>query len=95
MRERVLLSPGGPQGMDEVRSHLVTALCNGKRERKQRGRVHEEIHDAATETTCSPGQHNEALSGTTWFECTSDGEGERDVQPHMHLLTTSYFHSHE
>lgn len=44
---------------------------------------------------CSPGQHNEALSRTTWFECTSDEKGGKDVQPHMHLLTTSYFHSHE
>lgn len=94
MRGRVLFNRGGPLGIDKVHSRSVVALCNRKRERNQRGRVHREIHDSATETTCSPGQHNTALSRTTWFECTSDGRG-RDVQPHMHLLTTSYFHSHE
>lgn len=66
---------GGPQGMDKVHSLLVPVLCNRKRERKQPGRVHQEIHDAATETMCSSGQHNEALSRKTWFECTSDGKG--------------------
>lgn len=41
-------------------------------ERETETRVYREVHDAATETMCSPGQHNEALSRTTWFECTSD-----------------------
>lgn len=82
MRGRVLFSPGGPLGIDKVHSQLVTALCNRKRERNQRGRVHREVHDAATETMCSPGQHNKALSRTTWFECTSDGKGERRTAPY-------------
>lgn len=82
MRGRVLFSPGGPLGIDKVHSQLVTSLCNRKRERNQRGRVHREIHDAATETMCSPGQHNEALSRTTWFECTSDRKGERCTAPY-------------
>lgn len=82
MRGRVLFNPGGPLGIDKVRSLLVTALCDRKRERNQRGRVHGEIHDAATETMCSPGQHNKALSRTTWFEYTSDGKGERCTAPY-------------
>lgn len=98
MRWHVLLSPAGPPGTDKVHSQLVTALCNIVRERKQRGRVHRKIHDAATETTCSPVQHNKALSRMTWFEYTSDRKGKsrgKRCTPHMHLLTTSYFHSHE
>lgn len=82
------------RGIDKVHSQLVAALCNRMRGGKQRSKVHRAIHDAATETMCSPGQHNKALSRTAWFEYTSEGK-RRDVQPHMHLLTTSYFHSHE
>lgn len=82
MRGHVLFSPGGPLGIDKVHSQLVTRLCNRKRERNQRGRVRREIHDAATETVCSPGQHNEALSRMTWFECTSDGKGKRCTAPY-------------
>lgn len=44
-------------------------------ERETETRVYRDVHDAATETMCSPGQHNEALSRTTWFECTSDEKG--------------------
>lgn len=94
----VLLSPASPPGIDKVHSQLVTALCIRMRKRKLRGSVHRKIHDAATEATRSPVQHNKALSRTTWFEYTSDRKGKRGGKrctPHMHLLTTSYFHSHE
>lgn len=51
-------------------------------EREKDTRVQRDIHDAATETMCSCGQHNKALSRTTWFEYTSDGKGERCTAPY-------------
>lgn len=78
MRGHVLFIPGGPLRIHKVHSQLVTALCIRKRERH----LQRDIHDAATETMCSCGQHNKALSRTTWFEYTSDGKGERCTAPY-------------
>lgn len=71
---------------------LLVHHCNERKKwEKETGEA--EIHDVATDKMCLTGKHNEALSRTTWSECASDRKG--DVQPHMLLLSTSYFHNHE
>lgn len=82
MKGRVLFDLGGPLWILKVPSQLVTVMHNEKRERNHQGRVHREVCDAVTETMCSPGQYNEALSRTMWFECTSDRKGERCSAPY-------------
>ena len=82
MRGHSSVSSGGPLGIDKVHFQVVAALCNRNCERNQRGRVYREIYDVVTETMCSPGQHIDALSRTTWFECTSDGKGQRCTAPY-------------
>lgn len=50
----------GPLVIDKV--HSQWQHCVSEWEKEDRGRVHREISDAATETMWSPGQHNKALS---------------------------------
>lgn len=104
MRGRVLFSPGGPPEREGVSWRCVPSSVTGPRKEKQRGgRVHGavwmprshggDVFPLGSVIKLSVGQRG--LNALHRGRGERDGERERDVQPHMHLLTTSYFHSHE
>lgn len=90
---RVLFSPGGPLGTDKVHSQFITALCN--RETETREAESTERSTMQPQRRCVPLGSIIKLSVGRRGLNTLQTERGRDVQPHMHLLTTSYFHSHE
>lgn len=91
----VLFGPGGPLGIDKVHSQLATALCKRKTERNQREAESAERSTMQPQRRCVPlGSIIKLSVGRRGLNALQTERG-RDVQPHMHLLTTSYFHSHE